>query len=85
MTVAFLVVRKAPGLCEHLATQREDGNSCDFDWVSMEHGGGSVACCAAKYVGAKLALLAHLLTFNTLICSLCFSATVHINEHYCKY
>ena len=34
MTVAFLVVRKAPGLCEHLATQREDGNSCDFDWVS---------------------------------------------------
>lgn len=33
MTVAFLVVRKAPGLCEHLATEREDGNSCDFDWV----------------------------------------------------
>lgn len=33
MTVAFLVVRKAPGLCEHLATDREDGNSCDFDWV----------------------------------------------------
>ena len=36
MTVAFLVVRKAPGLCEHLATDREDGNSCDFDWVSPE-------------------------------------------------
>lgn len=35
MTVAFLVVRKTPGLCEHLATDREDGNSCDFDWVSM--------------------------------------------------
>lgn len=33
LTVAFLLVRKAPGLCEHLATQREDGNSCDFDWV----------------------------------------------------
>lgn len=33
MTVAFLVVRKAPGVCEHLATDREDGNSCDFDWV----------------------------------------------------
>ncbi|KAM7389793.1 hypothetical protein PAMP_023749 [Pampus punctatissimus] len=32
MTVAFFVVRKAPGVCEHLATQREDGNSCDFDW-----------------------------------------------------
>ncbi|TMS17278.1 Thioredoxin-related transmembrane protein 2-B [Larimichthys crocea] len=36
MTVAFLVVRKAPGLCEHLATQRDDGNSCDFDWVSVD-------------------------------------------------
>lgn len=36
MTVAFLVVRKAPGLCEHLATQREDGNSCDFDWRELE-------------------------------------------------
>ncbi|PWA22303.1 hypothetical protein CCH79_00012623 [Gambusia affinis] len=35
LTVAFLVVRKAPGLCEHLATDREDGNSCDFDWVSI--------------------------------------------------
>lgn len=33
MTIAFLVVRKAPGVCEHLATDREDGNSCDFDWV----------------------------------------------------
>ncbi|XP_018535464.1 thioredoxin-related transmembrane protein 2-A [Lates calcarifer] len=36
MTVAFLVVRKVPGLCEHLATQREDGNSCDFDWRELE-------------------------------------------------
>ncbi|XP_037118377.1 thioredoxin-related transmembrane protein 2-A [Syngnathus acus] len=36
MTIAFLVVRKAPGLCEHLATQREDGNSCDFDWREVE-------------------------------------------------
>lgn len=51
MTVAFLVVRKAPGLCEHLSSQREDGNSCDFDWVSMEQGGDSVA--AAKYGAAK--------------------------------
>lgn len=33
MSVAFLAVRKTPGICEHLATQREDGNSCDFDWV----------------------------------------------------
>uniref|UniRef100_A0A8P4KJ44 Thioredoxin-related transmembrane protein 2a n=1 Tax=Dicentrarchus labrax TaxID=13489 RepID=A0A8P4KJ44_DICLA len=36
MTVAFLLVRKAPGLCEYLATQREDGNSCDFDWRELE-------------------------------------------------
>ncbi|XP_053179188.1 thioredoxin-related transmembrane protein 2-A [Scomber japonicus] len=36
MTVAFLVVRKAPGVCQHLATQREDGNSCDFDWRELE-------------------------------------------------
>ncbi|XP_076015597.1 thioredoxin-related transmembrane protein 2-A [Genypterus blacodes] len=36
LTVAFLVVRKTPGLCEHLASQREDGNSCDFDWREME-------------------------------------------------
>ncbi|XP_040028584.2 thioredoxin-related transmembrane protein 2-A [Gasterosteus aculeatus] len=36
MTVAFLAVRKAPGVCEHLATQREDGNSCDFDWRETE-------------------------------------------------
>lgn len=37
MTVAFLLVRKAPGLCEHLSSQREDGNSCDFDWVRVEY------------------------------------------------
>ncbi|XP_056130837.1 thioredoxin-related transmembrane protein 2-A [Lampris incognitus] len=36
MTIAFLVVRKAPGICEHLASQREDGNSCDFDWREVE-------------------------------------------------
>lgn len=33
MSVAFLAVRKTPGVCDHLSTQREDGNSCDFDWV----------------------------------------------------
>lgn len=33
MSVAFLAVRKTPGICDRLATQREDGNSCDFDWV----------------------------------------------------
>uniref|UniRef100_A0A3Q2VDV1 Thioredoxin-related transmembrane protein 2a n=1 Tax=Haplochromis burtoni TaxID=8153 RepID=A0A3Q2VDV1_HAPBU len=32
LTISFVVVRKTPGLCEHLVTQREDGNSCDFDW-----------------------------------------------------
>lgn len=36
LTVSFVVVRKTPGLCEHLATQREDGNSCDFDWREVE-------------------------------------------------
>uniref|UniRef100_A0A3Q3JKB4 Thioredoxin domain-containing protein n=1 Tax=Monopterus albus TaxID=43700 RepID=A0A3Q3JKB4_MONAL len=36
MSIAFLVVRKTPGICDHLATQREDGNSCDFDWREVE-------------------------------------------------
>lgn len=36
MSVAFLLVRKTPGICEHLSTQREDGNSCDFDWREVE-------------------------------------------------
>ncbi|KAL4641706.1 thioredoxin-related transmembrane protein 2 [Arapaima gigas] len=36
LSVAFLLVRKTPGICEHLATQREDGNSCDFDWREVE-------------------------------------------------
>ncbi|XP_036406785.1 thioredoxin-related transmembrane protein 2-B-like [Megalops cyprinoides] len=36
LSVAFLVVRKTPGICEHLASQREDGNSCDFDWREVE-------------------------------------------------
>lgn len=35
MSVAFLAVRKTPGICDHLASQREDGNSCDFDWVCI--------------------------------------------------
>lgn len=51
MTVAFLLVRKAPGLCEHLATQREDGNSCDFDWVSMV--GVVLRCCLLNMVGSN--------------------------------
>ncbi|XP_040001977.1 thioredoxin-related transmembrane protein 2-B [Xiphias gladius] len=36
MSVAFLAVRKTPGICDHLATEREDGNSCDFDWREVE-------------------------------------------------
>uniref|UniRef100_A0AAY5ECU4 Thioredoxin domain-containing protein n=1 Tax=Electrophorus electricus TaxID=8005 RepID=A0AAY5ECU4_ELEEL len=36
MSVAFLLVRKTPGICEHLSTQREDGNPCDFDWREVE-------------------------------------------------
>ncbi|MEQ2176331.1 hypothetical protein GOODEAATRI_026915, partial [Goodea atripinnis] len=38
MSVAFLTVRKTPGICDHLASQREDGNSCDFDWVCIPAG-----------------------------------------------
>lgn len=34
LSVAFLLVRKLPPVCESLPTQREDGNPCDFDWVS---------------------------------------------------
>uniref|UniRef100_A0A3P9IE57 Thioredoxin-related transmembrane protein 2a n=1 Tax=Oryzias latipes TaxID=8090 RepID=A0A3P9IE57_ORYLA len=36
MTVAFLLVRKTPGLCEHLSSARDDGNSCEFDWRELE-------------------------------------------------
>lgn len=36
MSIAFLAVRKTPGICDHLPTQREDGNSCDFDWREVE-------------------------------------------------
>lgn len=34
LSAAFLLVRKLPPLCHTLPTQREDGNPCDFDWVS---------------------------------------------------
>lgn len=34
LSAAFLLVRKLPPLCHSLPTQREDGNPCDFDWVS---------------------------------------------------
>ncbi|XP_023854254.1 thioredoxin-related transmembrane protein 2-B-like [Salvelinus namaycush] len=36
MSFAFLIIRKTPGICEHLSTQREDGNPCDFDWREVE-------------------------------------------------
>ncbi|CAL8290162.1 unnamed protein product [Arctogadus glacialis] len=36
MSVAFLAIRKTPGVCDHLSTQREDGNPCDFDWREVE-------------------------------------------------
>ncbi|XP_030639697.1 thioredoxin-related transmembrane protein 2-A [Chanos chanos] len=36
MSVAFFGVRKCPGLCDHLPSQREDGDSCAFDWREME-------------------------------------------------
>lgn len=35
LSAAFLLVRKLPPLCNGLPTQREDGNPCDFDWVSL--------------------------------------------------
>lgn len=34
LSASFLLVRKVPPLCSNLPTQREDGNPCDFDWVS---------------------------------------------------
>ncbi|KAI7801387.1 thioredoxin-related transmembrane protein 2-A [Triplophysa rosa] len=36
LTLAFPLVRCCPGLCEHLPSQREDGNSCAFDWREVE-------------------------------------------------
>ncbi|TKS69399.1 Thioredoxin-related transmembrane protein 2-B [Collichthys lucidus] len=48
MSVAFLAVRKTPGICDHLATQREDGNSCDFDWVRRKC--ENVTKCLSKIV-----------------------------------
>ncbi|CAB1328119.1 unnamed protein product [Coregonus sp. 'balchen'] len=36
MSIAFLMIRKTPGVCEHLSTEREDGNPCDFDWREVE-------------------------------------------------
>ncbi|XP_051514061.1 thioredoxin-related transmembrane protein 2-A-like [Myxocyprinus asiaticus] len=36
LTLAFPAVRSCPGLCEHLPSQREDGNSCAFDWREVE-------------------------------------------------
>ncbi|XP_051560012.1 thioredoxin-related transmembrane protein 2-B-like [Myxocyprinus asiaticus] len=36
MCLAFLFIRKTPGICEHLSTQREDGDSCEFDWREVE-------------------------------------------------
>ena len=35
MSTAFLILRKCPGLCENLNTEREDRNRCDFDLVSI--------------------------------------------------
>ncbi|MCI4376152.1 hypothetical protein PGIGA_G00185140 [Pangasianodon gigas] len=46
MSLAFLLVRKTPGICEHLSTQREDGNPCDFDW----HVGNIILFCKVANV-----------------------------------
>uniref|UniRef100_A0A8C5QHG6 Thioredoxin related transmembrane protein 2 n=1 Tax=Leptobrachium leishanense TaxID=445787 RepID=A0A8C5QHG6_9ANUR len=36
LSASFLVIRKLPPVCQHLPTQREDGNPCDFDWREVE-------------------------------------------------
>ncbi|MBN3280322.1 TMX2B protein, partial [Polyodon spathula] len=36
LALLFVLVRKCPGVCEKLPSQREDGNSCDFDWREVE-------------------------------------------------
>ncbi|XP_062381301.1 thioredoxin-related transmembrane protein 2-A [Sardina pilchardus] len=36
ISVAFLLIRKCPGICENLPSQREDGDSCNFDWREVE-------------------------------------------------
>lgn len=36
LSITFLAVRKCPAVCEHLPSQREDGDSCNFDWVSYQ-------------------------------------------------
>ncbi|EDL27295.1 thioredoxin domain containing 14, isoform CRA_b [Mus musculus] len=36
LSIAFLLVRKLPPICNGLPTQREDGNPCDFDWREVE-------------------------------------------------
>jgi len=54
MSSAFLLIRKTPGVCEHLSTQREDGNSCDFDWV-----------CIKKTFGVSCWMITHITCFVT--------------------
>ncbi|KAG5263517.1 hypothetical protein AALO_G00265690 [Alosa alosa] len=36
ISLAFLLIRKCPGICENLPSQREDGDSCAFDWREVE-------------------------------------------------
>lgn len=48
MSTAFLILRKCPGLCENLNTEREDRNPCDFDWVSIR---AALQRCFAKSFG----------------------------------
>lgn len=42
LATAFLLVRKVPPLCRGLPSQREDGNPCDFDWVSSPADGAGL-------------------------------------------
>lgn len=55
MSIAFLLVRKTPGICDHLSTQREDGNPCDFDWVSTSEPQSRAGTRGPVYAGAAAA------------------------------
>lgn len=48
LATAFLLVRKVPPLCRGLPSQREDGNPCDFDWVSGPAAGRPALPCPGR-------------------------------------
>lgn len=57
LSAAFLLVRKVPPLCHGLPSQREDGNSCDFDWVRSACGDPRpFSLCLASLLGSAMLL-----------------------------